>query len=256
MNLINRVVRIFEINIIKTLILNFKLLPIRYAVKMPLIVYGKYTVYDIMSLKRGQLQLECPCRRGLIKLNRRIGYNIGSKLRGSLSIRGRLIVKGECDIGQGCNISIREGGVMQISNKLSITGASKIHVYKYVSLGSRVTISWNVHVHDTDYHYYISDDKISAKNRNIEIGDNVWIGHDVTIAKGSVIPSNCIVASNSLINRSYLGCGTGLLIAGIPGCVKRLGVRPINDFYKDSQIDNYFKNHGDDINNELYTSLL
>lgn len=256
MSLFAGLYRIFEVNIIITILLNFKLFTFRDAIKIPIIVYGRYTVHNLMSIKRGSLVLGCPCKTGLIKLNRRIGCNIGSKLRGSLCLNGKLIINGKCDIGQGCNITIREGGVMQVLRELSITGASKIHVYKSVKFGNRVTVSWDVHIHDTDYHYFIVDDTIFSRNQDIEIGDNVWIGHNVTIAKGGIIPSNCIVASNSLINRSFREYGTGLLLAGIPGQIKRCGVKPINNFCQDLIIDQYFKKQEHGIHKGIPASLL
>lgn len=213
--------KLYEINVIKTLLLNFKLLSLREAIRLPIIVYGRYTIFHLLSLQRGQIELRCSCKTGVIRLNRRIGYNIGSGLRGSLCLDGKLVVKGVCDIGQGCNISIRKGGIMEISDKLSITGASKINVYESLKVGRNVVVSWNVQIHDTDYHYFIKDDRIYPRNRKIEIGDNVWIGHDVTISKGACIPANCIVASNSLVNGNFEECSGGLLLAGIPAKVIR-----------------------------------
>lgn len=250
------VLKLIEVNIIKTLLLNLILFPFREAIRLPIIVYGRYTVFHLFSLQRGQIELRCPCKTGIIRLNRRIGYNIGSGIKGSLCLDGKLIVKGACDIGQGCNISIREGAIMEISGKLSITGASKINVYESLKLGRYVFISWNVQIHDTDFHYFIKNGRIFPKNRKIEIGNNVWIGHDVTVSKGAVIPSNCIVASNSLVNGKYGKSENGLLIAGTPAKVIRFNVCPINDYYKDAQIDTFFKNSQKDIEEGLLPSML
>ena len=206
-------------------------------------------------LVTGQIELRCPCKTGIIRLNRRIGYNIGNGLKGSLYLRGKMIIKGICDIGQGCNISIREGAIMEISDNLSISGASKINVYDFLKLGKNVFVSWNVQIHDTDYHYFIKDDKIFPRNRKIEIGDNIWIGHDVTISKGSVVPSNCIVASNSLINSKYNESEGGLLIAGIPAKVIRY-VQPINNYNMDVKIDTFIRKYQKDFEEGIQFSVL
>lgn len=237
------VLKFFEVNIIKTILLNFKLFSFKEAIRFPVIIYGKYTVFHFLSLKKGQIELICPCETGVIRLNRRIGHNIGDGLKGSLCLDGKLVVKGICDIGQGCSISIRKGAIMEIGDKFSITGSSKINVYESVILGSNIIISWNVQIHDTNYHYFIKDERIFPRNKKIEIGDNVWIGHDVTIAKGSVIPSNCIIASNSLVNGKFNEAGNGLLIAGIPAKVIRSNIRPINCYNKDALIDRFLKNY-------------
>ena len=235
------ILKLFKINIIKTLLLNFKLFPLKEAVRFPIIIYGRYNVFQLLSLKKGQIEVRGLCKTGMIRLNRRIGDNIGDNLRGSLSLQGKIVISGECDIGQGCNISIREGAVLEIDDKLSVTGLSKIHVYESIKIGSRVVISWNVQIHDTDYHYFIKNERIFPRNKKIEIGDNVWIGHDVTISKGSVIPSNCIIASNSLVNGRYEESEKGLLIAGIPAKTIRSNIRPINDYNKDARIDFFYK---------------
>jgi len=236
------ITKILEINIIKTILFNFKLFSFKEAIRFPVIIYGRYTVFHFRTLQKGQIELRCPCETGIIRLNRRIGYNIGDRLRGSLCLEGKLLVHGVCDIGQGCNISIREGAIMEVTEKLSITGASRINVYEYLKLGRNVFISWNVQIHDTDYHYFIKDERIFSRNRKIEIGDNVWIGHDVTVSKGAIVPRNCIVASNSLVNDKYDMSENGLLIAGIPAKVIKFSIRPINDYNKDTKIDAFFKN--------------
>lgn len=249
------ILKLFEINVIKTLLINFKLLSLREAIRLPIIVYGRYTVFHLLSLQRGQIELSCPCKTGIIRLNRRIGYNIGYGLRGSLCLDGKLVVKGVCDIGQGCNISVRKGAIMEISDKLSITGASRIHVYEFLKIGKNVFVSWNVQIHDTDYHFFIKDDRIFPRNKKIEIGENVWIGHDVTISKGACIPANCIVASNSLVNSSFYECSDGMLLAGIPAKVIRTKLKPINDYNKDVQIDSFFQNYQNDIKEGISPSM-
>lgn len=248
--------KLFKVNVIKTLLLNFKLFSLKEAIRLPIVVYGRYTVFHLLSLQKGQIELRCPCKTGMIRLNRRIGYNIGNGLKGSLCLDGKIVVKGVCDIGQGCSISIRKGAIMEISDKLSITGASKINVYESLKVGRNVVVSWNVQIHDTDFHYFIKNGRIFSRNRKIKIGNNVWIGHDVTISKGAVIPSNCIVASNSLVNGKYDKSENGLLIAGIPAKVIRFNVRPINDYYKDAQIDTFFLNSQKDIEEGLLPSVL
>ena len=246
--------KFFEVNIIKTVLFNLRLFSIKEAIRFPVIIYGRYAVFHLLSLKNGQIEVRCPCKTGIIRLNRKIGYNIGNNLRGTLFLQGKIVINGECDIGQGCNISIREGAVLEIDDKLSVTGLSKIHVYESIKIGKGVVISWNVQIHDTDYHYFIKDERIFPRNKKIEIGDNIWIGHDVTISKGSVIPSNCIIASNSLVNGRYYESGNGLLLAGIPAKLIRSDIRPINNYNKDSQIDTFFKNNLEDIEEGVLSS--
>lgn len=238
------ILKVLEINIIKTLLLNFKLFSFKDAVRLPIIVYGNYTIFDFMSLSRGQMVLMCPCRMGVVRLNRRIGYNIGSGLRGSLCLHGKIIIKGFCDIGQGCNISIRENALLQIGEDLTISGNCKINVYKKIMLGSKVFIAWNTHLHDTDYHYIIRDNKIfNNREDTIEIGNKVWIGHDVTVAKGTSIPSDCIVASHSLVKGRFPYQEGGMLLVGIPAQIKCSNIKPINDFQIDLIINDYFNAH-------------
>lgn len=110
-------------------------------------------------------------------------------------------------------------------------------VYESLNLGQNVFISWNVQIHNTDYHYFITEEIIFPRNKKIEISDNVWIVRDVTVSKVAIIPSNSIIASHSLVYGKNDNSETGMLIAGVPAKVIRFNIRPINDYNKDSQID-------------------
>ena len=52
-----------QLNLISTLIVNFKLFPFRTALKLPIFVYGKTKIYSL----NGTVTIEAPIQTGMIK---------------------------------------------------------------------------------------------------------------------------------------------------------------------------------------------
>lgn len=84
-----------------------------------------------------------------------------------------------------------------------------------VTIGNRVLISMNAHIHDTDSHPVDADERFRQTQailstghppeisgiaaRAIRIGDDAWIGQGATILKGVIIGEGAIVGAMSVV---------------------------------------------------------
>lgn len=171
---------------------------------MPIWIGRKYKVF------------KCPVRRGVLRLNWRISEYIGYHLSGSMLLEGKIEVNGFCIIGQGSNVYVKRGATLVLGKNVQITGSTRLIVHHHIEIGSDVLISWNVQIYDTDFHYIQKDDGyVHRLTKPINIGSNVWICNNVIIGKGRFVPSNSIVAASSLVNKSFRGGKSGVLLAGI-----------------------------------------
>jgi acetyltransferase-like isoleucine patch superfamily enzyme len=118
-------------------------------------------------------------------------------------ICGQLLLvnnKGEIIIGDHCFISV----------------GSRIWSAKKISIGNRVLISHNVNIIDNNSHplsaeerhkNYLSsfanrsEDTYEIREKEIEIGDDVWIGFNATILKGVKIGNGAIIGANAIITK-------------------------------------------------------
>ena len=136
-------------------------------------------------------------------------------------------------VGTGCRIAgqllvFRHGGMIRIGEWCYIGEASRVWSASSIDIGSRVLISHNVNVHDSDSHTFdapsrhaqfraivLSGHPETAANvasQAIIIEDDVWIGFNSIVLKGSRIGARSIIAAGSLVTGDippdslYIGC--------------------------------------------------
>ncbi len=196
----------------RSIYFNFKYLPFRQAIKLPILLSGK--VY--LRKTSGKIIIDYPLRTGLIE----IGYGDtgifdDKRSRTIWEVSGTVIFKGKCFIGHGSKITVGDEGILTFGDKFSMTAESTIIAFKDVSFGNECLLSWDILIMDTDFHKL--KDKSGAIINNpapVLVGNKVWIGCRCTILKGTVIPDNCVIAANSLLSKSLENEST--LYAGIP----------------------------------------
>lgn len=189
-------------NLYKTLLFNFKFIPIKQAIRLPVIVSRK-VVID----KRSKGKVIIPESLGWGKI--RIGFHVlntsdFSFERSLLKIDGTLIFKGSAFIAQGCRIDIKKQGKLVIGEGFNSTGKMEIVCYKNIDFNDDCVISWDTLFMDSDSHP-ITDNtgKVINNNASISIGKHVWICCRSVILKGASVADNTVIACNSLITRSY-----------------------------------------------------
>lgn len=202
------------LSIPKSLYVNFKLMPFREAIKMPIFV--RYNCH-IKALK------------GLISVNRggvktamlQIGFgNVGvfdkTYQRSMLQIEGKIELNGKACFGHGSRICVTKNGTLTIGKNFVNTAMMTLICDETIIFGDNVTTSWNTLVMDTDWHAIKNTltNEIRLCKKPIHIEDKVWLCTRSVVLKGSQISEGCIVGANAVVSGKFTTPNT--LIAGNP----------------------------------------
>lgn len=209
------------ISIPKTIYFNFRYLPIKQAVKLPV-----WLVYNVkIEIGGGKILLnECLIKLAMV----RIGFHrvpvCGSREQTLLNVanNGKLVFKGTAHIGHGSKIYVAEDAQLIIGDNFAISASSQINCYKKIVFGRDIQFSWDCLVMDSDTHsIYDENGTLTNEPREIILGNKIWIGCRSTILKGSIIPDNCVIGACSLISGKQFEANS--IIVGIPAkSVKRI----------------------------------
>lgn len=195
----NKYIKLIKRINLRSIYLNFKLFPIKTALKLPLLISNR-TLID--AFQKDSLVFDCEVSTGLIQ----IGYgNLTvfdyKKSRSVLQINGKLIVKGKIRIGHGSKIIVTNNGVLELGDNFMINAESTIIATNKITIKNDVLLSWDVLIMDSDLHEIIDNTTLKQinKSKEIIINKHVWIGARCLILKGSSIPENAIIAANSTV---------------------------------------------------------
>ena len=208
------------LSIPKSLYVNFRLLPFRQAVRLPILV--RYNC-NLVSL-RGKVSLD-KIKIGILKIGfGKVGVFDKRYNRSILQIQGLISLKGKASFGQGARICVNTGGILNIGERFNNTAEMTIVCYNKITIGDDVLTSWNTLIMDTDFHQTVNleSQEVSKSEAPIYIGEKVWIGTRAVILKGSNVPNGCIIGANSLINKKFIKENT--LLAGNPANIKKSNI--------------------------------
>lgn len=203
----------------KTIYLNFKLLPLFDAVKLPICV----TYNTKIRVMGGQAIVKGKISPFMI----RIGFHECSECNSTdttlLQIRGKLVFEGAAHIGRGSKIIVYKDAILELGDNFAISASSTISCRKHMKFGTDIQFSWDCLVMDSDTHA-IMDEQGNRINPNKEIifEDKVWIGNGCMILKGTLVPNNCVIGARSVVAGSKFDDHT--IIVGNPAkSMKRIG---------------------------------
>lgn len=193
-----------DLNLLKTLWINFKVFGFnRYFFRLPILVY-KYTEIDI---KRHSIHFICQPTFGLIRIGRYRDALYQKKhdyTKFSVKSGGTIIFGGRAHLLSGSRIIVQDKAELRIGKDFDIGSQSSIIATQSISIGDNVMISWDSLIMDSDLHpIYDRNGKIINGHRNVVIGKNVWIGCRSCILKGAAIPDGCIISATALITKNY-----------------------------------------------------
>ncbi len=199
---INKIIHYIN-SIPKTIYFNFKYLPLKYAIKLPIFISNRVFLETV----KGEVLIEGNINSRMIKIGfSESGLIDYKKQRTVWSVQGKVVFKGKASIGSGSKICIdRPDGEIVFGDNFTITANSQIWSRKKIEFGKNNLISWDNIIMDTDSHDILdlySNNKLNL-DKNISIGDDVWIGCRCTILKGSKIGNKTVISSNSIINYDY-----------------------------------------------------
>lgn len=196
---------------------NFKMLPLKQAIRLPFDFYGKVRFLNL----KGKVRLNAnQLRTGMIKIGSQ-GRDMFALNPVILDIRGEIDINGYFYIGCGSTIRVEPNSKLTLGNKSRLGANSIIFCEDSITIGTNVEFSWDCQLMDTDRHEIrdVVTGKVFPSHAPIKVGDNVWVGNHVAINKGSNIPENTIVASYSLCNKDYSNIPLFSVLGGIPAKV-------------------------------------
>ncbi len=205
----------------KTIIFNFRYLPLSQAWRLPFVVSHRVWLFRL----GGHVTIEGPVRTGMIS----VGFGEVTifdqhRSRTIWDVSGSVVFMGSCGLGHGSRISVARTARLELGDRFTITAQSAIVCHHAVSIGAGTLFSWEILVMDTDFHP-LTDAGGTRLNPDapVVIGNDVWVGCRATILKGAHIPDGTVVAATSLVTRSFTEPRT--LVGGSPATVLRRDVR-------------------------------
>lgn len=212
-------------NVLKTIQFNFRMLPWRDAIHLPIWLYGKMDI----SCSNGRIEWinGKRCSMGAWHIGQTSCYIHGQNVSFGVT---RLAIQGTLKLGRygfiynNTRVSVLPGALLSLGYEFLLNEQSKICAYNHIEIGDNVHISWECQVYDTDFHYVmIGDGKVHRNTSNVYIGEHSWICHNSTISKGGSCGKGCILAAHSLLNKDFSD-NEYSLIAGVPSQIKKKNV--------------------------------
>ncbi len=208
-------------SLMKTIYFNFKCLPFRQAIHLPVILYKPK--FENLT---GRFVIEtADIKMGLIKMGRsKVSIYDGEGVM--IENRGVITFSGRCTMGAGIKISVGKSGKLDFGERFMATAEMKIVCYEHIHFDNNVLVGWECLFMDTDLHQLnvIGEEKPPKIHVPIFIGEHCWLAARCMIMKGTSIPENCVVAANSLLNKDYMAYGAFSMFAGQPAKKVKSGV--------------------------------
>lgn len=201
----------------KSLYFNFKVLPFKVAMKIPI-----YISYDVKldKIRKGVIEFEGPVSRGLVQ----IGFH---SIKGTITPRNgyirfgagdeaKILFCGSVRMAKGTYLCV-DRGKLSFGDNFTSNDNLYISCNKKISFGNDVLIGWGVGIRDSDNHT-ISVNGISKKSvGEVHIGNHVWIASYADILKNTFVGNDSVIAYRALTSKNYQG--DNQLIGGVPAKV-------------------------------------
>lgn len=243
-----------RVNIVKTIVINFMLLPLEQAIHFPILIYGPCK----LGMLTGKIILLSPVKNGLLKIGTSDSFR-SFHSKSYVEIKGTIKVGERVVLRRGINLRIESRGCLLLEDDVYIGDNNTINSFEYIKFGHATRVGNNSVFMDTDFHYIINTKtrQIKKNQKPIIIGENCWIGGWCTIKKGTQLPNGTIVAGPySMTGKDYTNkISERSLIAGSPAKVIIENVRRINNSQSEAFLkryllknENYILSNDEDIN--------
>jgi len=118
-----------------------------------------------------------------------------------LELRGRIIFKGRCSIGNNSYISTSEKSEVIFGDDFISSTTLRLVCYDKIEFGDRVLVGWDCMFTDTDFHKITREDGTESKGYGpITIGDDTWIANGCRFLKNTTLPNKIVVAACSVVS--------------------------------------------------------
>lgn len=183
----------------KTIYVNFRMLPLKQAIKFPIMISHNV----ILSDTSGKFILTSnPLKRVRIGFGD-IGIFDKKYSKSIFQVSGVIECSGKVFIGHGSKLSI--SGHLKLGDNFRISSESTIVCNTKISIGKDTLISWHVLIMDSDQHMIFNIDGSWVNHAGpISIGEHVWIGCRSMILKNITIANDDVIAANSHVCKSAM----------------------------------------------------
>lgn len=232
-----------KLNIIATVVVNFRMCSFRNALKFPILIYGK-VFYGVLD---GRVEFPNGCSRGMVTMGRNLGFFGAPKAGTYLCFfkDSKLIFRGKASIAIDVNFRLTSGAVVDFGDDVRIGDGVSLYCENRITISDNTRITFGSQVCDTNFHYMedCNSKTVPKKNKPIFIGANNWIGNHSHISKGCCTPNWCTVASGSLVNKDFSAEAENIILAGSPAKVIKRDIRRIFDINLERKIESHFANN-------------
>lgn len=215
-----RVLRIVR-GLPKTIVFNLRCLPLRQALRLPVLVSHRVALYDLS----GTVTIRGRTRPAMILLGfGEVGAFDFKRERSVWQVAGRVVFEGPARLGNGFKLSIYDTGTVTFGPDFVLSAESQLVCRDRITFGRGCLISWDVLVLDTDFHPVLADGSGPAQaHEPVAFGDRIWIGARSSILKGVQLEDDVVVAAGAVVTRSEPR--SNVILGGNPAKVVREGVR-------------------------------
>lgn len=225
MSKLKRILQILR-SIHKTIYFNFRYLPFKQAIKLPILLYKPKFIKC-----KGKIVIESnDIHIGMIQL----GFNRANAYPHSgiywENNGGTVTFKGITSIGNNSFVCIGPNAQLTFGNSFNATTSLKLICWYKIYFDYNVRLGWENMVLDTSFHRLKNMDGefINKGYGSINIAHDTWIATRCTILGGTDIQPYTVVATNSLLQKKY--DKTHILLGGSPAKIIKEGVwRDLHD---------------------------
>lgn len=212
-------------SLLKTLFLNFRLLPFKDAIHLPFSVSRHV---KIRGCKKGTIRINGEIKPFMISL----GFGGSSDLsvynppKSLLEVdsNSNLVFEGKAHFAPHFSVLVKNGATMKIGNGFSCNNGCKFSCICGIEFGENCLLGGDIVIRDSDGHMVISYDVIHpemmlehSSMKPIKIGNHVWICNKSNVLKGVTIGNDCIISYGSLVVKPFNQ--DNLLLGGVPAKV-------------------------------------
>lgn len=202
------------LSIPKTLIINYRALPFRQAIKLPII--ARYDT-KIIEIHKGIIHFSSQPTSFMVKIGFSGSEGIVKRKQSICFESGRVVFGKHNVFSEG--ISLRNSGELIFGDDFYCNRNCTIWSSESISFGNDITLGWDITLRDCDGHMVVSEGVPGKVQAPIKIGSHVWICSKSDILKGAGCGDNSVIGYRSLLTKNYNQ--GNVLIAGHPAKVIR-----------------------------------